>query len=150
MASGGWHETVRKHHKRTVGYVLARSEPCLATRDLEVSDEYIYGRDFQALGPGDLDGLDLPESWFLGVLVCPGDDLSEVAAWAVQLEERDVDRIRFYVHDDADLVPAFKPWYAQGLVSPKTEPLVLGPRFHKTYGKDHGNQVVRDAERFGW
>lgn len=150
MFPPGWHETVRKHHKRTAGYVLAQSDPCTETRDLEASDAYVYGRGFEALEPDDLQDLDLPASWFLGVLVCPGDDLTTIAEWVAQLDEASLVRIRFYVHDDADLVAAFEPWYERGLPSPKTAPLTLGPRFHKTYGKDHGIQVVRDANRLGW
>lgn len=60
MASGGWHDTVRQHHKRTAGYVLAQSEPCLSTRDLEASDDYVYGRDFEAVAYPDLEDFKQP------------------------------------------------------------------------------------------
>lgn len=150
MFPPGWHDTVRRRHRRTQGWAFAQSEPCLATRDLEASDEYVSGRRFEALGPADLEGLKLPPSWFMGVLVCPGDELTSLVEWAVRLPGPELRRVRFYVHDDADLVVVFKPWYAAGLPSPDTEPLVVGQQFHKKFGRDHGNQVVRDAVTFGW
>jgi hypothetical protein len=127
MASGGWHETVREHHKRTAGFVLAQSEPCVSTRDLEASN-YVYGREFQALASSDLDELELPESWFMGVLVCPGDDLTVLAKWVADLDEEDLSRIRLYLHEDLDIVDVLEPWYGEGLPSPKTEPLLRSRR----------------------
>jgi len=134
MFPPGWHETVRRHQRQTKGLVLAQSGPCLETRDLEGSEDFVYGRDFGAIDAAALDGLELAESWFLGVLVCPGDDLSMLASWAARLRRDDLDRIRFYVHDDVDLVEAFHPWYAAGLPSPDTEPFVEGPRFTGSSG----------------
>ena len=150
MLPPGWHDVVRRHPRRTQGWVLAQSGPCLATRDLEASGEYVSGRLFQALAPADVEGLKIPASWFLGVLVCPGDELVALSDWAAQLPKPNLHHIRFYVHDEADLVAVFKPWYAAGLPTPDTEPLVVGERFHKKFGRDHGNQVVRDAAAFGW
>jgi hypothetical protein len=149
MFPPGWHGTVRRYHTRTTGWVLAQSNECTATRDLEVSDEYVMGRRFEPLEPRDLQDLQLPASWFMGVLVCPEDDLTAIAEWAALLPTADLHRVRFYLHDAADPVAVFKPWYAAGLPSPDTEQLLVGKRFHQKFGRDHGNQVVRDAAKFG-
>lgn len=132
------------HHRKTTGFVLAPSRPCVDIREEEVRAIH---RNLRPVGVEDLPRLRLPASWILAAIVCPGDDLRPLAEWAGALARDAVDRVRLYAHPDVDLVDALAPWYAAGLDDPLTAEAEDFVTFHKQFGWDFNNQVYRDHTR---
>lgn len=139
-------ETVRKHHPRAEGWLVASREPCIAIQRREILN---VDRVLHPTDPGDLpDPAALPSSWLLAVLLCPGDDTTHVAVWTRSLPAEDRDRVRFYHHPDVDLHEALAAWYEQGLEDPRTFEVRDFKTFHKQFGRHFNDQVYRDAT--GW
>lgn len=129
---------VRAHWPETTGYVVAGSPPCIQIGEDEVANvrrrlEFVHLADVSTLVP---DG-----SWFMAVIVCPGDDLAALAAWA---QDREVGRVYFYLHADAD-GSALAPWQAAGLPTDRVDDgfRSWGP-LHKVMGLDLNRQVYED------
>lgn len=137
-------EVVRPHFDECDGVVVASSGQCLEIQAKE--EEQVPGRDFSGVRPEDLPGLELEESWLVGILLCPGDETEEVSTWASTLDPTDLDRVRFYYTPDVDLVDAFGAWYEEGLPDPRTAEVEGWEDFHQTFGRDHSNQVYRDVQ----
>lgn len=138
--------TVREHHPDAEGWLVASREPCITIRGREVQH---VDRVLRPTGPTGLpDPGDLPRSWMLAVLLCPGDDTALVAAWASSIPAGERDRVRFYHHPDVDLTGAFEAWYAAGLADPRTFEIQDFKTFHKQFGRHFNDQVYRDAT--GW
>lgn len=140
----GWHEVVRKHWRGTPGYVLAVSGDCLDLQAEETEGERgrVPGRDFRAHPPGNLHGFRPVGSWFLGILLCPGDDVHEILAWTRSLPSADAERVVFYVHPGFDRA-AMADWHSS------TRPRIIGFRgtwrdFHRLYGRHHADRVYQD------
>lgn len=138
-----WHQVVRAHHAETVGYVAAQRGDCLQIRDDE--RRLVHGRKFQ---PVAVDALpqrsQLPSSWFLGVILCPGDDTEGVARWAREIGSRDLDRIHFYHTPAVDVDATLTAWRAAGLKEPRTYEVRSFTTFHHLYGRHHGDRVYQD------
>lgn len=133
---------VRRHHKNTVAYLLADHSPCTTLRDEEIER---INRKLVPIESGDLADLNPSGSWFLAVVLCPGDDLQPLARWTVPLPKGDRDRIRFYAHPEADLVKALEPWYNAGLEDPLMEIVHDWRSLHPPFGRDLNDRVYRDA-----
>lgn len=139
---------VRPRFRACDGIVVASSGLC---RRIRAQEEKVPGRDFQGATPQGLSKLQLEGSWIVGVLLCPGDDTRAVANWATSLGPDEIDRIRFYYMPGTDLVGALAAWYGVGLPDPVTAEIEDWPTFHKTFGRDHANQVYQDARTSpGW
>ena len=143
----GWHEVVRKHFANTAGYVVATSGACLEIQRQEAKHPKgkVRGRDFQPLAPAALKHLRTPASWFMGIILCPGDDVEECASWSARLDGRDRDRIVLFVHPDTsqDEVEAASSKVAG--YRPQIVPLPESwAAFHHTYGRLHGDRVFLD------
>lgn len=107
------------HKHDTTLYVMAESEDCIPRRDALVSrippprttSEGQYGRRVVAIGPDGLGPIPTAESWCLAVLVCPGDRMERLIAWARGgLEAPHLARIRFYVQPSHDPFEALASW----------------------------------------
>lgn len=135
-------EQVRPHLKQTTGYVLARAGDCL---DLQRREVGLKNRPFfKPLKPGELHALKLPRSWFLAVLLCPGDDTRELAAWVRALPAADRRRIRFYYYTGTRAAQALAQWYGAGLGPVRDDEIDGWIRFHHKFGAHHAIQVYED------
>lgn len=133
---------VRANVERTRGFILAERHPCLAIRDREVGS---IQRDLRPAFTAALADLDPPDSWLLAVILCPGDDTSAVAAWARRLPARDLDRIRFYAHPDADLGQALAGWVEASLAPPRVDAAGDWKEFHRRFGLHLNDMAYQDA-----
>lgn len=136
-------ETIRAHKYGLVAWVVAASGDCLDIQTWEV--QHIHRRltavHERGLRPGDF-----PESWswLVGVLVCPGDGLEALAAWAKEAPASELRRIRLYFLPGANPVKALAAWYAAGLPDPYTADVEDRAQFHKRFGLDLNNQIYLD------
>jgi len=143
--AAAWHEVVHAHFKGTLGLVAAASGKCLKIQRDE--ERPVPGRAFKPINPRDLPALDLGESWFLGVLLCPGDSTDDLVAWARGLPRAALWRIRFYHTARVDLKKALAAWRDAGLPGAPTYSVRDFGSFHRLYGRHHGDIVYRDATR---
>lgn len=137
-----WHAVVRAHHRRTVGLVVAQSGDCLKIQADE--RDLVRGRAFQPLRPGELARRAIPKSWFLGVLLCPGDTTDALAAWAKTLAPDDLERIHMYYTPSVDLRRALAAWTREGLPDVPVNEVRNFRSFHHLYGRHHADRVFRD------
>lgn len=142
-----WHEVVRLHFANTVGYVVAQTSGCLEvqTQELKSPKGRVRGRDFQPLRPADLRTLRLPESWFMGVILCPGDDGLLYREWYKGLGPKERDRVVFFFHPAFGVDALDKHWTGAGLPPPRTQRFNGSwENFHHLYGRRHGDRVCED------
>ena len=143
----GWHQYVKAHHKDTAGYVVAQTGDCLKIRHQETTgaQSRVTGRGFQPIHPRDLPGIQLAASWFMGVIFCPGDDLSPVLAWITHVRPVDHGRIVLYIHPAFDQVAGAKLMRAANLDHIRTTEFRGDwTNFHHLFGNDHAWQVWHD------
>ena len=133
---------VRARVGATRGFILATAQPCLSIRSLEF---VAIQRDLQPAVATRLSGLNLPGSWLLAVLLCPGDTTDDVAGWAARLPVGAVDRIRFYVHPKADVMQALSGWVGAGLPPPRVHEIPDWKAFHRQFGLHLTDMTYRDA-----
>lgn len=135
-----WTSVVRANWRKVKAYVVSGRHPsCLRMAKDEV--EHID----RVMGHVPLDavaGLEPAEHWFMAVIVCPGDDLHALAAWA---QGRDADRVHFYLHRDA-VATALVPWRDAGhpLNRIEEERFTAYGRMHAKLGLDLSDQVYGD------
>lgn len=129
---------VRANWKTTQGFVVAGEPPCIEIGRDEVKN---VRRRLAFVRLADAPTLEPTGSWFMAVIVCPGDDLTALAAWA---RDKDVRRVYFYLHADAD-GPVLTPWQAAGLPTDRVDAgfRSWGP-LHKVMGLDLNRQVFED------
>lgn len=143
----GWHDHVRANYKRTAGYVVAQSGDCLDIQDYEVRGPQtrVPGRAFKPMRPEDVVTLKLPKSWFMGVILCPGDTLQPLLGWITTLPRNDLERIVLYVHPAYDQESGARALGDAGLDSlRKSEFKGTWRAFHRLYGNDFSWQVWND------
>lgn len=143
----GWHEYVRRHLKDTRGYVVAQSGTCLDIKDQETTGSLnrVPNRKFQPLHPREVPTIQLPKSWFLGIILCPGDGLQPVLAWIQGLAKADQDRVVLYVHSDFDQAAGARQLHAAKLDHLRTTEFKGSwNNFHQLYGNDYSWQVWND------
>lgn len=135
-------QRVRPHLHKTTGYAAASGGDCLKIARQEAK---VPHRAFVAVAIKNLANTIPPQgSWFLGILLCPGDATDEVAAWA-STRKSDLARVRFYFRTGVDQVPAMRAWVQAGLPEPLyEEDIDAWPRFHHFFGAHHAIQVYRD------
>ena len=138
-----WHAVVRANFRATLGLVVAETGGCLEIQRDEAS--LVPGRKFVPLPPRDLPHVNLGRSWFVGVLLCPGDLTARVAAWARSLRKADLSRLRFYVVAGTDLRGAMEAWNKAALPERPTFEVRGFRSFHHLFGRHHADQVYRDA-----
>lgn len=142
-----WHDVVRQHFGATVGYVAAQSGTCLEfqTKESRPPRGRVPGRDFKPLSPNSLPELRPPASWFLGVILCPGDDVAPIAKWHSGLKAPQRDRVVLFVHPEFRSGRIATAWAEAGGPLPQVVPLPPSwERFHRIYGRLHGDRVYLD------
>ena len=139
-----WHEVVRKNWHRTPGYVVAATGDCLDVQAEETMGPRgkVPGRAFQAHHPALLQRFHPTGSWFMGILLCPGDDVEAILAWTHDLSPADAERVVFYVHPDVHR-SAMNAWHASA------RPRIVGFNgtwhdFHRLFGRHHADRVHQD------
>jgi len=140
-----WTELVRANHRNTLGLVAATSGTCLGIQRGE--SRLVTGRRFRPIHPTALPRLALGDSWFLGVLLCPGDSTNELVAWARTLSRPRLARIRFYFVDGTRLAATLSGWNEAGLPDVPTFKVDDFASFHKLFGRHHADVVYQDAMR---
>lgn len=129
---------VRRHWKDTTGYLVAGAQPCIQVAHDEIRH---VQRRFVFVDATSIYGLEPEGSWFMGIIVCKGDELDALAEWA---RDHEAERVHFYLHKDAD--PAqLTPWRDAGLPLGKVEQDLSSWRdLHKVLGWDLNIQVWED------
>lgn len=148
----GWHDIVRRHVAETAGHVVAQRGDCLEiqTQETRPPRGKVGGRDFQPLSPDALLALKPPPSWFVGIILCPGDDLKIYALWHTSLDVRDRDRVVLFIHREFQDEQIDEMWSKAKGSPPLTVPLPASwPVFHRTYGRLHGDRVFLDHTSAG-
>lgn len=143
----GWHEIVRENYTKTTGYIVAESGKCLDVQQAETRGpgSKVRGRQFEPIHPEVLKQLKTPTSWFLGVVLCPGDDVTPIAAWYLSLKSEDRERVVLYAHPDLDPATAEAAWNATGAPMPRRR--VFGEsweQLHPLYGNAFSWRVWKD------
>ena len=134
-----WARVVAAHSHSTLALVASGHRPsCLKMASDEVRHIKRWMRQvlFDRLPPR------VPDSWFMAVIVCPGDDLTPLAAW---MTTHGADRVRFYLHKDADakqLAPIKDAGHELRHVRPERY-ASYGP-MHKRLGLDLSDQIYED------
>lgn len=106
----GWYETIRRHWRKTRGYLLASSQPCIDIRDREL--HAVKGRSLASRDPQNVARWTPPESWILAVILCPGDDVRPIVEW-VRAHDADPDRVWFYLRPTTP-TEVLTPWVEAG------------------------------------
>lgn len=134
-----WTRVVAAHSHSTLAFIVSSHQPsCLKMASDEVKH---IDRWMQRILLDDLPA-QLPDSWFMAVLVCPGDDLGLLASW---MTKHGSDRIRFYLHRDAkaeQLAPIRDAGHDLRHVRPERY-ATYGP-MHKRLGLDLSDQIYED------
>lgn len=135
----GWTEVVRKHAHSTLAIIVSARHPsCLQMAAAEV--EFI-NRWMTRTTIDDLPD-ELPDSWFMAVIVCPEDDLAVLAHW---MTTHGANRVRFYMHRDAEaslLGPIRDAGHDLRHVRP--EKYASYGKLHKRLGLDLSDQIYED------
>lgn len=137
----GYPDVVRTHHRKTAGYLLATHPAC---REVVGEELERVARNLKPIEPEGLARFRPAGSWFLAVLLCPGDDTEAIAAWASRLKLEDLERVRFYLHPKADLETAMDAWLKAGLELPPAVVVRDFAAFHKVFGKHLNDRVWQD------
>lgn len=129
---------VGKHWRRTTGYVVTGHEPCISIGSDEI--RHVERRLVHVRLAG-VRSLRPTASWFMAVLVCPGDDLTGLAQWATAV---DAERVHFYLHARARAAQ-LAPWRDAGHPLESVEEGIRSwAALHKVLGWDLNLQVYDD------
>jgi hypothetical protein len=82
----------------------------------------------------------------MGVLLCRGDDTSELSQW-VHGTDRDPRRIVFYPHPDVDVKKAFAAWSRADLPIHSTRPVTSWRELHRHFGAAWNVRIFDDFNR---
>lgn len=121
-----WTNVVRANWRHVTAYIVSSDHPsCLKM----AKDEVAFVNRVMHWVPLDaIESVRPAGASFMAVVVCPGDDLQDLAWWA---QEQEADRVHFYLHKDTD-TKVLAPWRDAGLPLARVE----AERF-TTYGKMH-------------
>lgn len=139
-----WHDVVQANWRRTTAYLFALAEPCISIRDDELR-AIKANRVLVGLSPADLHKWTPPESWFMAVILCPGDDLAPLVAWATR-HRVDASRIHFYVRREADLHAFMAQWSKAGFATDGADAgITTWKELHHLFGLHLSNRILLDA-----
>lgn len=134
-----WTRVVAANAHSTLAFIVSSRQPiCLKMATAEVKHINRW------MKPTLLDSLPtkIPESWFMAVVVCPGDDLHVLAAWMTKYGG---DRVRFYLHRDARPSQLAPVRYAgHDLRHVRPERYTTYGQMHKRLGLDLSDQIYED------
>ena len=131
---------VRAHHKKTACYLLVAREPCIGIAQDEAN---AIDRNIQIVSHEDLEDLDLPPSWLLAFVVCPGDSVAPLARWVKARRARGR-RIRFFLHPSTD-DNVLRSWEAAGLGLARGVAVSTWQELHPHLGRALNDTVYLDA-----
>lgn len=137
-----WHAVVAAHWRDTVGFLYASQPGCIEIRDDELR-KVRGNRVLVGVTPADLTRWKPTASWMMGVVLCPGDDVAELVAWAIK--NGAAERIRFYAYPKCDPFAVLQPWADAGLPNPAVD-IDIGDwkRLHRRFGRDLAVQILQD------
>lgn len=138
---GQYSDIVRAHHKESDGVLVAGREPCITIAYEE--RENVSGRSFTVVPVDEIHRLEVRESWFMGLLLCPGDTTVEVRDWFFA-GDHDPQRIVFYLHSKTKPRTALSAWHEAGLPVYATWTINSWQELHKHFGNHWNNQVYVD------
>lgn len=135
-----WTRVVQGDWRKLTAYIVSSDHPsCVRMAKDEVAsiDRVMQHVPLPAIGD-----LKPAKHWFMAVVLCPGDDLRGLAAWA---KHQDVDRVHFYFHRDADAA-SLAPWRDAGLPLARVEQerFTGHGRMHSRLGLDLSDRVYAD------
>ncbi len=140
-------DVVQKHWRSTPAYVVANVPPCLGLRDQAILPK---GRRYEATAFGDLASITPPKSWAMAVILCPGDTLDDVAAWAMRHKVEDGNRSLFFHVAGVDLRAALAPWREAGYGLPLLVEVETWLDMARVLGQHLNNTILRDHTAPGW
>lgn len=136
-------DVVRRHRFDTTGFLVAAQPNCLAIARLE--SQRVTGRRLKLLEAGSLPSEDdLPRSWVVAVLLCPGDTTELVADWTKRLPMGLRGRVWFYEAPGIDVVRAYDGWKQAGLGNPLADPFTDFLEFNRLFANDLNEQIYQD------
>lgn len=138
---------IRKHWRETPLHLVANQPPCLDLRDQAAIPK---GRRYEASSFVGLSRIKPSGSWAMGVILCPGDTLARVAAWALENEVQDGDRFLFFHRPDVDLKRALEPWRESGYGLPLLVEVETWADMAQILGRHLNNIILRDHTAPGW
>lgn len=130
---------VRTNHHRTTGYLLASSPPCIKIRNDEIQR---INRKTIPLTLAELKDLEPEGSWLLGVILCPGDDTTEVSRFAHRTHSPH--RIRFFAHPKTEISTTLESWKAAGHHKARIDLVASWKQLHPLFGLALNDQVYHD------
>lgn len=131
-------KVVAANWKDTTAYLVAGHQPCIKIGKDEL---HFVKRRMVFVDLAMIRTIEPEESWFMGVIVCPGDDLVPLSKWAM---DQEAERVHFYLHEDAD-TRLLVPWRDAGLPLIRVDHGFTSWRsLHKVLGWDLNVQVYDD------
>ena len=112
---------------------MATAKPCAKIRDEEIR-RIGTNRQYVALTPKGLATQQLPPSWAAAIILCPGDNIDDVARWAAGLSAPDRLRIQFYAIGKLNVANVMERWAELGLGKHFVLPVTSFREFHPDFG----------------
>lgn len=133
-------DVVRAHITLTTAFLLAQRSPCIdfAKRDARATT----GRRFVAV---QVPPTELPASWTLAVILCPGDATGVVARFAKALPREALGRVRFYETPGVRPAETFKDWPETGFPMPQRVVVQNWRQLHRDFGFFVNGWTYQDA-----
>lgn len=142
--TASFRDVVTEHHTESDAILVAGRAPCISIAHDE--QENLAGRSFRIVKPTDLEALEVPASWKMAVLLCPGDGTEPIADWVLE-GDLDLRRIIFYLHVDTDPREALMAWHGAGLHVHATWTIEDWRQLHKHFGAAWNVQIYDDFRR---
>lgn len=141
-----YRDVVHPRRRDTRVFLVAETPPCIDLRDAAARPT---GRDYRVAELGGLEGVEVPDSWVLAAILCPGDTTAEVVAWLGR-HGGDPERVVFFLHPDADPVVALRAWYDAGHDDPVVHEAGSWLELARPLGRFVNDWIYVDAVGRGW
>jgi len=135
-------DVVRAHRFDTTAFLVASQPNCL--RLAKTESGALTGRRLRLLPPAELAARTPSGSWCLAVIVCPGDGIDAVAAWAARLDRKDRSRVWFYLSAGLEAASILKSWGRAGLGDPLWTDFKGFLDFNQAFANDLTEQIYQD------
>lgn len=136
------------------GYVVSYDGECQNFREQEADPGNVPNRTFIARTPEELEPGSLEDLWYMGIIVCPGEDVGPIAAAVAQIDaEIRTGRISLYLAPGVDELDVVKRWKEARIgppsgVYPFDHEDDSWRNFHKRFGNHHAAQVDEDRRDY--